>query len=1037
MKIPNKMLLANAGSGKTYALTTRMVTLLAGNVDPGEIAALTFTRKAAGEFLDAVFRRIAEAALDPVKLDQLRVDTGNLSIDVNLCIGLLIKLARKAGTLRMGTIDGLFAKIARAFPLESGLPGEFRMIGEAELFHAREEALASVFREQVGDGKGTQEFVNMVRRASRRAGEIDVFSILYKVLQDHHEAYLETPLEAHWGNADTIWPDGNPYLEGGEPSEAAEFLRDAIRNQHPDLDPAVRSHWEEWLDLAAAADPAKPWSSELKTFIEDKLLNVKKDSKTGEDYITDGNGNAKRVYLRGQVAEGRRLLLCALLKRVFDDFLRRSAGQYEFMERFEEAYDARTRSSGLLTFQDVTDLLARHVKSGDWMASVGYRLDGTINHWLLDEFQDTSRIQWKVLGSFISEVIQDPEEKRSLFYVGDTKQAIYSWRGGDSELFFEIFNYYNQHESKIEKDPLSVSQRSAREIVETVNAVFQNIGTYSETLGYPDKTVEYWERAWTRHEVAKRNESLAGYVRWVQAPANSKNGEDEHHAQDLETLKILREVQPWNHGKSCAVLVRTNEQLSSISQLLQGEDIPISVEGKSNPCTDNPLGALLLAAMRFVASPGDTLSRTLLQSSDAGKRLLIAGEFEFRQQALKRIASEGYEETIRGWIGDMRPDGFLAERGREFLRAASEYDASARGPIDDFVSFIERRKVEEPESSGVVRLMTLHQSKGLTFDMTVVSGLDRSTTRTDEKIHLSRDDSAERVPQWGCLMPKKDLALLDEKLGAALEQNQVRESYEKLCVAYVGMTRSKHALYVVTNTVAANSKAKNFGRHLKLTLNTASSVYEKGNANWYLRTDEDPAGNESTNEEAIPAPKATLPPCSAGTPHALSPSSLALKVKQAKESPGSSTFSSDAADLGTEIHEVLSRIERDIKNADLSKCSPAARELLEPFLDSELAREVFTRPSDEWINWNEKPFDLMIDGQWVSGCFDRVHVRYEGVCPVEARIYDYKTNRSTPENIALEYQPQMEQYCKAASILLGIAIDNVSARTVPIRQTEE
>ena len=62
------MLLANAGSGKTYALTTRMVTLLAGNVDPGEIAALTFTRKAAGEFLDAVFRRIAEAALDPVKL---------------------------------------------------------------------------------------------------------------------------------------------------------------------------------------------------------------------------------------------------------------------------------------------------------------------------------------------------------------------------------------------------------------------------------------------------------------------------------------------------------------------------------------------------------------------------------------------------------------------------------------------------------------------------------------------------------------------------------------------------------------------------------------------------------------------------------------------------------------------------------------------------------------------------------------------------------------------------------------------------------
>jgi RecB family exonuclease len=130
---------------------------------------------------------------------------------------------------------------------------------------------------------------------------------------------------------------------------------------------------------------------------------------------------------------------------------------------------------------------------------------------------------------------------------------------------------------------------------------------------------------------------------------------------------------------------------------------------------------------------------------------------------------------------------------------------------------------------------------------------------------------------------------------------------------------------------------------------------------------------------------------------------------------------------------VLSRIDWDINQADLSKCSPAARELLEPFLRSEQARKVFTRPSEEWINWNEKPFDLMIDGQWVSGCFDRVHVRYEGGRPVEAQIYDYKTNRSTPEAIAREYQPQMDQYCKAASILLGIGIDKVCARTVPAR----
>ena len=75
----------------------------------------------------------------------------------------------------------------------------------------------------------------------------------------------------------------------------------------------------------------------------------------------------------------------------------------------------------------------------------------------------------------------------------------------------------------------------------------------------------------------------------------------------------------------------------------------------------------------------------------------------------------------------------------------------------------------------------------------------------------------------------------------------------------------------------------------------------------------------------------------------------------------------------------------------------------------------------------------MIEGQWVSGCFDRVHVRREGGKPVEAHILDYKTNRSTPEAIAREYDGQMEQYRKAASILLGIGIERVTARTVPIR----
>jgi ATP-dependent exoDNAse (exonuclease V) beta subunit len=289
-------------------------------------------------------------------------------------------------------------------------------------------------------------------------------------------------------------------------------------------------------------------------------------------------------------------------------------------------------------------------------------------------------------------------------------------------------------------------------------------------------------------------------------------------------------------------------------------------------------------------------------------------------------------------------------------------------------------------------------------------------------------------------MPSKDIAESDPVMAEARNALKKEEHYGTLCASYVAVTRSRRALYIVTDKLPDDSEAKHFGRLLELSLAPGSLVYEKGDEDWFLEKKSsnrsaDQIGSSTNEPEPV-----FLEPCTAGTPHALSPSSLAKKSASSSASSAQSpegavraAFSTDAADLGTEIHEVLSRIDWDINQADLSKCSPAARELLEPFLDSEQAREVFTRPSEEWTNWNEKPFDLMIEGQWVSGCFDRVHVRQDGGRPVEALIYDYKTNRSTPEAIAREYQPQMDQYCKAASILLGIGIDKVSARTVPVR----
>jgi len=514
-------------------------------------------------------------------------------------------------------------------------------------------------------------------------------------------------------------------------------------------------------------------------------------------------------------------------------------------------------------------------------------------------------------------------------------------------------------------------------------------------------------------------------VRW-DAVASEEDDENPIHSR---IARILEEVQPWRRKLSCGVLTRKNEEAASIASLLQSRGIPVSLEGKSNPCNDNPLGIALLAAFRVAAFPEDTLSLELLRSSPL-RGLLKDGVESFRSSALTVIAGQGYEAAVRSWTGGLALNPFLSRRAADFLAAAAEYDGSGRGSVAEFVSFMESHVVQEAEASGVVRVMTVHQSKGLTFDMSVVTGLDGKGANSTDILHLGGGEH----PTWGCLLPSKDHAAPDPVMSGAHEEITSKEEYGKLCTAYVAMTRSKQALYVLTRKLKADTSARNFARLLMLTIPAASDVLERGDETWFQGhpiREEVSSGNATG--QSLP-----LPACSAGTPRPVSPSSLAgRKVAKSGDSATlrrDGAFALDAADLGTEIHEVLSRIGWDPGVADLGSCSPEARRLLGIFLKTPDAESLFAKPGEDWQLWNEKPFDLMIDGQWISGIFDRVHIRKEGDKAAEARIYDYKTNRATPEAIAAEYEGQMEQYRQAAAKLLGISTDKVTARTVPIRQ---
>jgi ATP-dependent helicase/nuclease subunit A len=820
--LPHVMLLANAGSGKTYTLTKRTIALLALGVEPRRIAALTFTKKAAGEFLEKVFLRLADGALDPPAAAQLNREVEELTgcalaqpLDGARCCALLAVVVSQLGELGFGTIDGLFARLARAFPFEAGLPGDFSVLDEAGKIAVRREALAELFHRATAAPDALATLVDLVRRQSRTHAERAVFSSMESMVGNLHGVYLDTPTGVLWGEPKAIWKtDPQPAIDL---PRAVDLFREAVLSAAPGLDPEAVEILEERCAEFAGLVPGQTLGKAAVDFVKSKLAG---EAKSGALQIL--RKKVGHVPLTAEVEIARKALLRALWWREISQLLSRSRALHEVLAAFDNIYQGIVRSLGQLTFADVAHLLAGQAGSSDWVSRVGFRLDGKYDHWLLDEFQDTSRLQWRVLQPLIDEVLQDSGGRRSFFYVGDTKQAIYGWRGGDAGLFFSIAGHYNRNRQTILSDQLPDSYRSCAPVIEGVNTVFGNLGgEISTVMGWPEHTVEMWQKAWVPHTVAARNASLNGCFVWKRIPADDEESspevDEESFAspQDHEIYKLLLGLEPWRKGISCAVLKRDNQSVANLAAFLQSEGIPVAVEGQTNPCLDNPLGVSLHAAFRFLGSPSDTLSGLVLAGSPLGKALLAGGEDAFRAESMRMLLESGFATVIRHWLSavDLGGELFLRDRGERIRAVATLFDAQIRpdqGPLD-FAACMESFRAQESETPGTVRLMTVHQSKGLTFDVCVVSGLDEMVRdRFTGSLHLGGEDSV----QWGMLWPGREWTDADETLRREREKMLADAAYESLCTAYVAFTRARLGMYVFTNALKPTSKARTLDRFL-------------------------------------------------------------------------------------------------------------------------------------------------------------------------------------------------------------------------------
>ncbi|MGL5096567.1 MAG: UvrD-helicase domain-containing protein, partial [Planctomycetia bacterium] len=488
----------------------------------------------------------------------------------------------------------------------------------------------------------------------------------------------------------------------------------------------------------------------------------------------------------------------------------KNAATQELLLRFDDAYDRLKRADRSYRFSDVLRLLVRlrFSEHGDLMYE---RLDAKLDHLLLDEFQDTSPMQWMVLERLAEELTATFDEK-SFFCVGDVKQAIYGWRGGEAE----IFDHVSDTLPNLQCLPLDVSFRSAPKVIEAVNTIFTDLKN-NPALKEREEEAALWAAGFNAHSTA-RNE-FRGFVRLRAAPAVDAEDDAEGVKQNAVTLmyaaRCIADLWRQAPGLSIGVLVRRNEAVGRLMAELRRLRVPASEEG-GNPLVDAPAVLAVLSLLTLADHPSDSAAAAHVARSPLGAVVGLTPNPEptaFRDAveaaaaAVRRsLVVAGYGPTLAGWTERLAP--FCDERDLrrlvQLVELGFRFEPTAGLRPSLFVDYVESTKVQDPNPASV-RVMTIHLSKGLQFDAVVLPELDAPIQGQTPAVLYRRDQAGGPVSMVSCY-PNKDLRRLEkqlEKLHDDYERRQVRET---LSVLYVAVTRAVYGLEMIVAPSKENEK---------------------------------------------------------------------------------------------------------------------------------------------------------------------------------------------------------------------------------------
>jgi len=691
---------ASAGSGKTFMLVVRYLSLLFKGADPAKILALTFTNKAANEMQERIV----------ITLEELE-RRGELDEIIKVC-GLpkeyilqnrykVLKQFLSANTKIM-TIDSFFTLILRKFSLYASLMPDFSTFSSQH-----ELKLLSRFLKEVDVARKTETLIGLSLHSKKRL--TDIFTLLNEFYEKKHE------LRSLKFSKQELWRHEK------EAFDALEELASLVNNckgASTTVKNAVVA--ESFEDLAK------------KTWLERDSLDYRTFSKCytpDMDALLHRIKNALFSYNRAK-------------EQNFFHALSELVGIYEKSKKALYIDDSE------LSFSDVTVLVHYLLKERVDSDFLYFRLDSQIEHMLLDEFQDTSILQYEILKPLIDEIVSGEGifNDGSFFFVGDVKQSIYRFRGGVSELFNAV-----KDECGTQTDQLLTNYRSQKEVIEFVNKAFiSKIKNYSAQL--------------------VRADAQGGYVEVIV--------DDEIIQKSIEQVEKL-----LNLGadiNEIAILCATNGDGESIKEALEAKGLAVVTETTTKLINQKSIKALL-----------EYLKYLYFGESIYKYNFFALIEQEPRSIKFIDLSSIKLVDIVKSAIDEYKlfGDDFHLLR---FLSSISKYP-----DIEALLFEYERLDTSAATSDlNGVRVLTVHKSKGLEYEHVIVMDRLKNPPPAKNSIIYEYDG----ISLQNVYLRTSGREHLDSAYAYALEKEKALVIEDTLNALYVAFTRAKENLFVIAKS---------------------------------------------------------------------------------------------------------------------------------------------------------------------------------------------------------------------------------------------